>query len=420
MPEATAMAGRVAGVLARLGPGMMLAAVAVGVSHLVFATQAGANYGLSLIWLVILISALKYPAFRFAVDYASATGQSLVTGYTRISRIAVCWLIVGFFVDMMFATAAVALVTAGLLISVFGLSFAAPQVAAALMVVSALVLLNGRYAKAERIVKILVLAFSVLTLVATIAAVPLLGDGGRPVFAGLEPSRGLFIFAIAVAGWMPMPTNGAVLISDWVREKLATDKKNFGRADARQDFRIGYSLTVVLAICFVVLGTAVLFGSGREVPTAAGGFATELLSVFTMSIGDWAYPLIAVAAIAVMWSTQLALMDVMPRATGRLIGALAGNPGKASSYYPWLLVLQVVGGSLIMLFLMRRFDAFLYFTTSVGFIAAPAVAWYNHKAIESDEVPHAYRPGPLIALWNRIAILAMLVFAAGFLYTSLF
>ena len=41
---------------ARLGPGLMLAAAAVGVSHLVFATQAGARFGLSLTWLIVLMT----------------------------------------------------------------------------------------------------------------------------------------------------------------------------------------------------------------------------------------------------------------------------------------------------------------------------------------------------------------------------
>ena len=55
---------------------MMLAAVGVGVSHLVYSTQAGADYGLSLLWLIIAVTLIKYPAFRFAVDYANATGRA--------------------------------------------------------------------------------------------------------------------------------------------------------------------------------------------------------------------------------------------------------------------------------------------------------------------------------------------------------
>jgi Mn2+/Fe2+ NRAMP family transporter len=100
------------GLMGRFGPAMMMAATAVGVSHL------GADYGFSLAWLIVLIIVLKYPAFRFAVDYASATEQSLVTAYSKISKIALAWLAVGFFVDMFIATGAVSLVTAGLIISV--------------------------------------------------------------------------------------------------------------------------------------------------------------------------------------------------------------------------------------------------------------------------------------------------------------
>ena len=48
-------------ILARIGPGMMLAAVAVGVSHLVYSTQAGANYGLSLFWVILVISLFLTP-----------------------------------------------------------------------------------------------------------------------------------------------------------------------------------------------------------------------------------------------------------------------------------------------------------------------------------------------------------------------
>jgi Mn2+/Fe2+ NRAMP family transporter len=120
---------------ARIGPGMMLAAVAVGVSHLVQSTRAGADYGLSFVWLIVLIVILKYPAFRFAVDYASATGRSLVTGYSNISKFALVWLGIAFFVDMFIASGAVSLVTAGLFISVFNLPFSGPVVAVAIMVV---------------------------------------------------------------------------------------------------------------------------------------------------------------------------------------------------------------------------------------------------------------------------------------------
>ena len=191
----------------------MLAATAVGVSHLVYSTQAGGNYGFSLAWLIILIVLLKYPAFRFAVDYASASGHSLVTGYSKISRIALTWLAIGFFVDMFIATGAVAMVAAGLVISVFDLPYSGPQVAVVLMILSAAILLNGQYERAERLVKTLVLGFSLLAILCTLFAFPMLGSDGRGVLAELTPDRSLALFAIAMAGWMPMPSNGAILYS---------------------------------------------------------------------------------------------------------------------------------------------------------------------------------------------------------------
>lgn len=405
--------------LSRVGPGLMLAATAVGVSHLVYSTQAGGNYGFSLVWVILLIVLLKYPAFHFAVDYASATGRSLVTGYSKISRIALVWLTVGFFVDMFIATGAVALVTAGLVISVFKLPFSGPQVAVALMVLSALILMNGQYAKAERIIKILVLLFSVLAVLATVLALPLLGSDDRGVLAALTPDRSFALFVIAMAGWMPMPSNGAILFSKWICEKRQLSGDTFDRRGAMFDFRLGYGLSLLLALCFVIMGTAVLFETGREVPTSAGGFATELFGIFTSVIGQWVYPIIAAAGIAVIWSTQVALMDALPRVTGRLFSIIRGKPDAADTHYGRFLLLQVVGVTVMLLFLMSNFTTFIYFATSMGFVASPAIAYYNYRAIMSDDVPAQFKPGKGLVLWSWAGIVSLTAFAVAFLWTNL-
>ena len=404
--------------LARVGPGLMLAATAVGVSHLVYSTQAGGNYGFSLAWLIVLIVVLKYPAFRFAVDYASATGHSLVTGYSKISRLALAWLAVGFFVDMFIATGAVAMVTAGLIISVFKLPFSGPQVAVGLMVISAVILMNGQYARAERIVKVLVLVFSVLAILAMLFSLPLLGSDSRGVVAELTPDRSLALFIIAMAGWMPMPTNGAIMYSKWVCEKRNAVGAAFDHKGALSDFRIGYGLTLVLALCFLTMGTAVLFDTGRDVPATAAGFATELFGIFTTVIGNWLYPVIAVAGIAVIWSTQFALMEGVPRVTDRLFSIIMGRPDAPSRYSSFLLV-QVVGVTIMLLFLMQGFTAFLYFATSMGFVASPAIAYYNYRAITSDHIAPEFRPERIMVIWSWTGISFLTAFALAFVWTSL-
>lgn len=66
--------------LKAIGPGLIWAAAAIGVSHLVQSTRAGAAYGFELIWFIVLINLIKYPFFKFGPRYASATGESLMHG----------------------------------------------------------------------------------------------------------------------------------------------------------------------------------------------------------------------------------------------------------------------------------------------------------------------------------------------------
>lgn len=403
------------GWIARLGPALMLAAAAVGVSHLVQSTRAGADFGLSFVWLVVLISVLKYPAFRFAVDYASFTNHSLVYAYSKLGRWPMLWLLVGFVVDMFIATAAVSLVTAGLLISVFNLRFSGPQVAIAVALFSALVLVNGKYARAERLVKVLVFSFSALALVAMLLALPMLGSDGRDLFAALKPSHSLAVFVIAIAGWMPMPMTGSIFISMWAREKKAAGGDAISHQSAVNDLRFGWILTIVLAVSFMIMGTAILFQTDRVVPASAGAFATELLAIFTAIIGNWSYPVIAVAAIAVMWSTVLALMDALPRVTSRLVDCLSGHADEPRTRYGAMLAVQVAGVTLILLMLLGSFNTFIDLATSAGFITAPALAYYNYRALTQSGAVSGYEPSRLLVAWHWVGVVALAAFAIAFL-----
>ena len=401
--------------MARLGPGLMLAAAAVGVSHLVQSTRAGAEFGLSFVWLIVLISVLKYPAFRFAVDYASLTNHSLVYAYSKLGRIPMAWLLLGFTVDMFIATSAVSLVTAGLLISVFDLPFSGPHVAIVVAVLSALVLMNGRYATAERIIKILVISFSILTVITMFLALPLLGTDDRDLFAAITPSRSLAVFVIAIAGWMPMPMTGSIFLSMWAREKKLLGGSTIDHRSAIADLRFGWILTIVLAISFMIMGTAILFQTDRVIPVSAGAFATELMSIFTAIIGQWSYPLIAAAAIAVMWSTVISLLDALPRVMSRLIDCMLGRAEQATAKYTSLLAVQVAGVTLIMLLLLHSFGTFIDFATSAAFITAPALAYYNYRAVTSADVAAHYKPTSALLIWHWIGFAALAVLAIAFI-----
>ena len=57
------------------GPGVLFACTAIGVSHLVQSTRAGADYGLLIIGFVILITLLKYPFFEYGWVFACLLKQ---------------------------------------------------------------------------------------------------------------------------------------------------------------------------------------------------------------------------------------------------------------------------------------------------------------------------------------------------------
>ena len=107
-----------------LGPGIMYAGAAIGVSHLVQSTRAGAGYGFALVWAVVVVHLLKYPFFEFGHRYTAATGESLLVGYRRVGR----WALIGYLLIALGlsipTTAVLTIVTAGMASQMFAVSLA--------------------------------------------------------------------------------------------------------------------------------------------------------------------------------------------------------------------------------------------------------------------------------------------------------
>ncbi len=78
--EQTPLPPKNSSLLKSIGPGFLLAGAAIGVSHLVQATRAGADYGLILIWVLVLACVTKYPFLEFGPRFAAGTGRHLISG----------------------------------------------------------------------------------------------------------------------------------------------------------------------------------------------------------------------------------------------------------------------------------------------------------------------------------------------------
>src|SRR5690606_21191873 len=158
-------------VLSILGPGILYAGAAVGISHLVQATRAGAVYGLGMTSLILLACLMKYPALRFGGEFSAASGKTLIQNYRETG-----WWAIGLYVltqvfSMCFAIAAVTLVTVGVIKTTFKIIDAVIWVAIAILAMAAICLLSGGSHLLGRLTKLLVAVFTVLIAVTTVLVI---------------------------------------------------------------------------------------------------------------------------------------------------------------------------------------------------------------------------------------------------------
>lgn len=408
--------GSIARLGARFGPGLIFAAAAVGTSHIVQSTRAGAGYGLTLGALILIVCALKYPLFRFAADYAAATGENLVRGYGRQGRLLVMVMFVTSAIEAVAALAGVSLVTASIGAWVFGIESHPVNVAIGLLLATAALVAVGRYRIIESFTVILVVLFSLLTLITTVASLPALADTSAGLFPPFPLNTENWSFAIAVSGWMPIGNTAAIMLAAWILAK--TRETGRSAADARFDFNLGYLVSAVLAICFLVIGAAVLHGSGETLPGASGPFVTGFVRLYTETIGNWSSLVVSVTALAVMYSTLLAIADGFPRMIGEFCAELTapGRPEASETFYYPAMIAAVIAASALLYFFFGAFAAFIDIVTITGFLAAPIVAWANQRVISGGNVPADFRPGTLLARWNQLAVILLSAATLGYLY----
>ena len=404
-----------------LGPGILFASAAIGTSHLVQSTRAGAMFGLGLLAVVILANVLKYPAFRFGPQYTAATGRSLIEGYRDLGR----W-IVGLFVVveiavMTIVVAATAIVTAAILMAVTGMVADARHIGVALIIVAVVMLGIGGYRLLDRLAKVFVLILTVATLTATAFSLPRIDwDFSQVVFS--VPDIQTFGFIIALMGFMPSGLDNSVLQSLWSIAKQRATGTKLSMAHVLTDFHVGYLVSAGLAICFLLMGAGVMHSTGQVPATGAAPFAEQIIELFTANLGKWAGSLVGVSALFVMFSTLIAVVDGFPRLLATAILTLKSDDvekihGVDKSPLLHAVKAFLVGSaSFTLLYLMHSFQAFIDFVTITAFVVGPVIAILNHLVITSDDVPPEHRPIRFIQLWSLLGILVMSVLAILYLY----
>ncbi len=412
-----------------LGPGLLYAGAAVGVSHLVMSTKAGASYEFLFLLLIPLIHLIKYPFYKFGPQYTALTGRNILHGYHALGKWALAIYVIMTILSMCLIQAAVTIVTSSIAIHFFGLNLPAeymPHIPAIMVLIAAAIILYvGQYSLLDKMMKSIIIILTLTTVTALSMVLLSTGDTDHtttPLFSLYEHAD--IIFLAAFLGWMPAPMDVSVWHSVWSEENNRKNGNRLPMHKAMLDFKVGFFGTALLAMAFLSLGAMVMFGSGEQ-PSANGAvFAGQLIDMYTNSLGSWAYPLIGVAALATMFSTTLTCLDAYPRTLEesyfiwRGQGEYESRHGATKTVYRTLLAVAVVGTITIFLIIKNVSSAMgliVTIATIVSFISAPVFAYLNYKVMQGDTINKADRPDKLITLWSQSGIAIMALFSLGYL-----
>ena len=399
----------------KLGPGLLFAGAAIGVSHLVQSTRAGADFGLGLLWALLLVNFFKYPFFQFGPRYALASGESLLSGYAKLGRGVIVTYFILSLLTMFTIQTAVTIVTAGLAVELFGISSNIMYWGVVITLICATLLSFGRYGLLDRGMKVIIVMLSISTLIAAFLA---FGQSKEIEWTQVLPTSSTgFAFLIAFMGWMPGPLDISVWHSLWSLEK----KKRMQNLTFKQslfDFNVGFLTTIVLGVCFVLLGALVMFDTGVGFSSSGDAFAQQLITLYTSSLGNGVYWLIGIAAFTTMISTTLTTLDASPRAMAKTAQILQ-LPIVMSSYLFWILIL-VIGTCAVFFFLLSNMGALVQVATILSFITAPFYGLMNFLLVSGKNMPKHHRPNGVMKAWSIAGLVFLTGFTIWYLSTLLF
>ena len=398
--------------LKKLGPGLLFAGAAIGVSHLVQSTRAGADFGWGLLWALVLSNLFKYPFFQFGSRYALATNKSLLDGYAHLGK---TYLWIYFFLSLgtMFTIqTAVTIVTASLASILFGFTPDLVVWTILITMICLLILWRGNFTILDKIIKWIIVILTFSTVIAVFLAA---GQNENNISLSQHlPQGSSILFLAAFMGWMPAPLDISIWQSLWTIEKNKADKISV--KEGLLDYNIGYVITVLLGVCFMGLGTFVMYGSGTSFSNSGGVFAKQLIDLYTLTLGDSVYIFIAIAAFTAMFSTTLTTLDASPRAMEKTSRHLFSRANYLN-YKFWITVLAL-GTIGIFSFLLSEMGTLEEIATILSFITAPFYAYLNLKLVNSDHMPVEHRPGKGLILLSIIGLIFLILFAISFLFLA--
>ncbi len=314
-----------------MGPGVVLAALAIGSGELVLTPRSGAQYGYALLWVPILTIVYKAAFSEGLARLTIASGDDVFAAFDWLPgprHWAQYFIIIVFSLDMI-GYGGIALAGGSALAGLLpGFDIRIGALCAAALV--PVLLYTGSYPFFEKIV-IAMCAVLLAGVIYTLFQVPL--PGGQ-IARGLVPGipQGSISTIMGLMGWVGAGTT-TLLYSTWINEKI-------GKARSEQDYRrwlstmridclASYTLILGISFSFLAMGVATLHARGI-VPEKQQIMST--LSGMLDSI-RWGGETFLVVGFFAMFSTIVSCMDGKSRAIASMLAGFSPRFGdKLKSY----------------------------------------------------------------------------------------
>ena len=252
----------------KTGPGMVVAATGLGGGDIIAASAAGANYGTTLLWAVIIGSLLKFCLNEGIGRWQLVTGRTLLEGWLDELPKFLTWYFTAYLLFWTVMVAAAMMSAAGLVAyAIF--PFFSVAVWSMIQAVLALILVwFGGYFLLENVMKVFIGIMFLCILFCAFMVMPPLTEILSGIFLPVLPD-GSLVFVFSVIGGV----GGSVTIlsySYWMKEAGWTSTGNMNAM--RTDLSIAYGLTGLFGIAIILVAAGIdvesISGNGMALAVA--------------------------------------------------------------------------------------------------------------------------------------------------------
>lgn len=417
-----------------LGPGLIVSASIVGSGELIATTTLGAEVGFVILWMVIVSTTVKVAVQVELARWTISTGKPALTGYNtvppkfgRIGWINLLWIVLSLSKVLQVGGIVGGVAVALSILLPFGndpLGATSLGIWTLVVVAGSIALLySNRYRLIERGAFVLVVVFSILTIVVAVG-LPFspFEYGGSDLLSGLgfRLPAGAVGAAVAMFGITGVGADEITFYTYWCVEKGYArwagppdgSEEWVRRANGwirvmYKDALLSWVIYTFSTLAFFIMGAAVLHPQGLT--PEGNDMLTALSRMYTDTLGEWANVSFLIGAIAVLGSTLWASIPSWSRMYVNVLATLGvldwQDPASRQRWIRGFIVgLPIVWGTAYLLIsspvLMVQIGGVV---TGIFLLAVVVAVWYL-RGKEVDPRLHGGRAFNTLLVLSSVAI----------------